>query len=90
MKKLSKILVSRTALLGTVSLGAMLAASSAVSPAALNITHYNPGENAIFPATSDPASGEREVTLFGAQFSVADGQNLVDQIKATRQKPTMI
>ncbi len=35
-EKLSKILLSRTALLGTVSLGAMLAASSVASAAELN------------------------------------------------------
>lgn len=90
MKKLSKNLLSRTALLGTMSLGAMLAESSVVSAAELNITHYNPGENAIFPATSVLVSGEREVILFDAQFSVADGQNLVDQIKATGKELSMI
>ncbi|NOI89875.1 MBL fold metallo-hydrolase [Vibrio splendidus] len=90
MKKLSKILLSRTALLGTMSLGAMLAASSVVSAAELNITHYNPGENAIFPASSVLVSGEKEVILFDAQFSVADGQKLVDQIKATGKELSMV
>ncbi|MEZ9391545.1 Vmh family MBL fold metallo-hydrolase [Vibrio splendidus] len=90
MKKLSKILLSRTALLGTVSLGTMLAASSVVSAAELNITHYNPSENAIFPATSVLVSGEKEVMLFDAQFSIADGQKLVEQIKATGKELSMI
>ena len=90
MKKLSKILLSRTALLGTMSLGAMLAASSVVSAAELNITHYNPGENAIFPASSVLVAGEKEVILFDAQFSVADGQKLVDQIKATGKELSMV
>ncbi|MFA0057227.1 Vmh family MBL fold metallo-hydrolase [Vibrio echinoideorum] len=90
MKNLSKILLSRTALLGTMSLGAMLAASSVVSAAELNITHYNPGESAIFPASSVLVSGEKEVILFDAQFSVADGQKLVEQIKATGKELSMV
>ncbi|PMM44200.1 Vmh family MBL fold metallo-hydrolase [Vibrio splendidus] len=90
MKKLSKIHLSRTALLGTMSLGAMLAASSVVSAAELNITHYNPGESAIFPASSVLVSGEKEVILFDAQFSVADGQKLVEQIKATGKELSMV
>ncbi|MEZ9764456.1 Vmh family MBL fold metallo-hydrolase [Vibrio splendidus] len=90
MNKLSKVLLSRTALLGAMSLGSMLAASSVVSAADLNITHYNPGENAIFPASSVLVSGEKEVILFDAQFSVADGQKLVEQIKATGKELSMV
>lgn len=90
MTKLSKILLSKTALLRTMSLGTILAASSAVSAGDLTITHYNPGENAIFPASSVLVSGEKEVILFDAQFSVADGEKLVEQIKATGKELSMI
>ena len=58
-----------------------LAASNYVSAADLTINHYNPGENAIFPASSVLVSGEKELMLFDAQFSVKDGKKLVEQIK---------
>ncbi|MCF7502319.1 Vmh family MBL fold metallo-hydrolase [Vibrio sp. L3-7] len=90
MTKLSKLLLSRTTLLRTMSLGTILAASTAVSAADLTITHYNPGENAIFPASSVLVSGEKEVILFDAQFSVADGKNLVEKIKATGKELSMV
>ncbi|KAB0463558.1 MBL fold metallo-hydrolase [Vibrio kanaloae] len=69
---------------------ATAAVSSFASAADLNITHYNPGENAIFPASSVLVSGEKEVVLFDAQFSVADGQKLVEQIEATGKELSMI
>ena len=41
-----------------------LAASNYVSAADLTITHYNPGENALFPASSVLVSGEKtDLTL---------------------------
>ncbi|MEZ8860463.1 Vmh family MBL fold metallo-hydrolase [Vibrio sp. 10N.247.311.51] len=89
MNTLSKNLLLKSMLLGTISLGTVMASSVALS-ADLNITHYNPGENAIFPASSVLVSGEKEVILFDAQFSVADGQKLVEQIKATGKKLSMI
>lgn len=76
-------------LLGTISLGTVLVSSVALA-GDLNITHYNPGENAIFPASSVLVSGKKEVILFDAQFSVADGQKLVEQIKATGKELSMI
>ncbi|WP_215407782.1 Vmh family MBL fold metallo-hydrolase [Vibrio gigantis] len=90
MKKLSQPLLTRTALLGTISLGSMLVASNVVFAAELNITHYNPGKNAIFPASSVLVSGEKEVVLFDAQFSVADGKKLVDKIKETGKELSMV
>ncbi|EKO3802172.1 Vmh family MBL fold metallo-hydrolase [Vibrio harveyi] len=67
-----------------------LAASNYVSAADLTITHYNPGENAIFPASSVLVSGEKELMLFDAQFSVKDGKKLVEQIKNTGKELSMI
>ncbi|USD53280.1 MBL fold metallo-hydrolase [Vibrio sp. SCSIO 43153] len=67
-----------------------LAASNYVSAADLAITHYNPGENAIFPASSVLVSGEKELTLFDAQFSVKDGKKLVEQIKKSGKELSMI
>ncbi|MHA7589591.1 Vmh family MBL fold metallo-hydrolase [Vibrio harveyi] len=67
-----------------------LAASNYVSAADLTITHYNPGENAIFPASSVLVSGEKELMLFDAQFSVKDGKKLVEQIKNSGKELSMI
>ncbi|WP_045421920.1 Vmh family MBL fold metallo-hydrolase [Vibrio jasicida] len=67
-----------------------LAASNYVSAADLTITHYNPGENAIFPASSVLVSGEKELMLFDAQFSVKDGKKLVEQIKESGKELSMI
>lgn len=67
-----------------------LAASNYVSAADLTITHYNPGKNAIFPASSVLVSGEKELMLFDAQFSVEDGKKLVEQIKKSDKELSMI
>ncbi|AYO23614.1 MBL fold metallo-hydrolase [Vibrio owensii] len=67
-----------------------LAASNYVSAADLTITHYNPGENALFPASSVLVSGEKELMLFDAQFSVKDGKKLVEQIKKSGKELSMI
>ncbi|MBY7700917.1 Vmh family MBL fold metallo-hydrolase [Vibrio harveyi] len=67
-----------------------LAASNYVSAADLTITHYNPGKNAIFPASSVLVSGEKELMLFDAQFSVKDGKKLVEQIKNSGKELSMI
>ncbi|EKY4196102.1 MBL fold metallo-hydrolase [Vibrio harveyi] len=67
-----------------------LAASNYVSAADLTITHYNPGENAIFPASSVLVSGEKELMLFDAQFSVKDGKKLVEQIKNSGKELSMV
>lgn len=67
-----------------------LAASNYVSAADLTITHYNPGENAIFPTNSVLVSGEKELMLFDAQFSVKDGKKVVEQIKNSGKELSMI
>ena len=75
----------------TVSLLATtLFSASALSAEKLNITHYNPGSNAIFPVSSVLVSGEKEAILFDAQFSTTDGQNLVELVKASGKTLSMI
>lgn len=56
----------------------------------LNVSLYNPGEEGIFPVTSVLVSGEKEAILFDAQFSVKDGEALVDKIKKSGKTLTMI
>jgi glyoxylase-like metal-dependent hydrolase (beta-lactamase superfamily II) len=66
-----------------------VAAAPAIS-APLHLDVYNPGENAIFPVSSTLVSGPKEVVLIDAQFSVKDGQKLVDMIKASGKDLTKI
>lgn len=66
-----------------------IAAAPAIS-APLHLDVYNPGENAIFPVSSTLVSGPKEVVLIDAQFSVKDGQKLVDMIKASGKDLTKI
>jgi len=66
-----------------------VAAAPAIS-APLHLDVYNPGENAIFPVSSTLISGPKEVVLIDAQFSIKDGQKLVDMIKASGKDLTKI
>ncbi len=66
-----------------------IAAAPAIS-APLHLDVYNPGENAIFPVSSTLVSGPKEVVLIDAQFSIKDGQKLVDMIKASGKELTKI
>ncbi|NOH70510.1 MBL fold metallo-hydrolase [Vibrio pectenicida] len=63
---------------------------SAMSAEKLNITHYNPGSEAIFPASSVLVSGDKEAILFDAQFSTTDGQKLVELVKESGKTLSMI
>jgi hypothetical protein len=47
---------------------------------------YNPQENAIFAVNSTLASGPHEAVLFDAQFSVKDGEKLVEMINKQGQR----
>jgi glyoxylase-like metal-dependent hydrolase (beta-lactamase superfamily II) len=49
------------------------------SPTAL--TNWNPQEKGIFPVSSTLVSGPKEAVLFDAQFSVKDGEALVEKIR---------
>ncbi|MTH46263.1 Vmh family MBL fold metallo-hydrolase [Intestinirhabdus alba] len=51
--------------------------------APLHLDVYNPQEKGIFPVSSTLVSGPKEAVLFDAQFSVKDGEKLVQMIKAS-------
>ena len=57
-----------------------LAATSAFA-APLHLAVYNPQEKGIFPVSSTLVSGPKEAVLFDAQFSVKDGEKLVQMIR---------
>ena len=57
-------------------------AAAPVFAAPLHLDVYNPQENGIFPVSSTLVSGPKEAVLFDAQFSVKDGEKLVQMIKA--------
>lgn len=58
-------------------------AAAPVFAASLHLDVYNPQENGIFPVSSTLVSGPKEAVLFDAQFSVKDGEKLVQMIKAS-------
>jgi len=49
--------------------------------APLTVDTYNPQEKAIFAVSSTLVSGPKEAVLFDAQFSVKDGEALVEKIR---------
>ncbi|MDD9244745.1 Vmh family MBL fold metallo-hydrolase [Enterobacter soli] len=53
----------------------------AVFAAPLTIDSYNPQEKGIFAVSSTLVSGPTEAVLFDAQFSVKDGEQLVEKIR---------
>ncbi|HFS7361384.1 MBL fold metallo-hydrolase, partial [Enterobacter roggenkampii] len=53
----------------------------AVFAAPLSIDTYNPQEKGIFAVSSTLVSGPKEAVLFDAQFSVKDGEALVEKIR---------
>ena len=75
-----KILEALAAGALAVSFATMPAQSNA---AALNVTVFNPGKDAIFPVTSTIVYGPREAMLVDAQFHKRHAQKLVELIKAT-------
>ncbi|MEB8266581.1 metallo-beta-lactamase superfamily protein [Klebsiella grimontii] len=64
--------------------------STSVLAAPLTLQTYNPQENAIFAVNSTLASGPHEAVLFDAQFSVKDGEKLVEMIQKSGKKLTRI
>ncbi|MCT8864620.1 MBL fold metallo-hydrolase [Shewanella xiamenensis] len=69
----------------------MLVAGMATAQAApLQVSHFNPGENSIFAVSSSFISGEHEMMLVDAQFQKNDAQTLVDTIKASGKKLTLV
>lgn len=66
------------------SLSLVLSLAGAPAFAApLHLDVYNPQDKGIFPVSSTLVSGPKEAVLFDAQFSVKDGEKLVQMIKAS-------
>lgn len=59
----------------------LVAAPALAAP--LHLEVYNPQEKGIFPVSSTLVSGPKEAVLFDAQFSIKDGEKLVEMIKAS-------
>lgn len=73
------------------TLTGVVAVSTYASAAdALTMEVYNPGENSVFPVSSEIISGQHEVALIDAQFQRNDAQQLVEKIKATGKKLTTV
>ncbi|QMM55031.1 MBL fold metallo-hydrolase [Enterobacter sp. RHB15-C17] len=53
----------------------------AVFAAPLTLDTYNPQEKGIFAVSSTLVSGPKEAVLFDAQFSVKDGEQLVEKVR---------
>lgn len=66
--------LTRLALIGTLFTPAVFAAP-------LTIETYNPQEKGIFAVSSTLVYGPKEAVLFDAQFSVKDGEALVEKIR---------
>ncbi|HGG8865263.1 TPA: Vmh family MBL fold metallo-hydrolase [Enterobacter asburiae] len=66
--------LTHIALLSTLSTPAVFAAP-------LTSDTWNPQEKGIFPVSSTLVSGPKEAVLFDAQFSVKDGEALVEKIR---------
>ncbi|HAT1637665.1 TPA: MBL fold metallo-hydrolase [Raoultella planticola] len=64
--------------------------SSAAFAAPLTLQTYNPQDKGIFAVNSTLASGPHEAVLFDAQFSVKDGEKLVEMIRKSGKKLTRI
>ncbi|MGG4610317.1 MBL fold metallo-hydrolase [Providencia sp. Me31A] len=56
----------------------------------LTLDVYNPGNNSVFPVSSEIISGPNEVVLIDAQFQNNDAQKLVDKIKKLDKKLTTV
>jgi glyoxylase-like metal-dependent hydrolase (beta-lactamase superfamily II) len=70
------------------ALAAALGSAHAATPLALDI--YSPGDKGVFPVTSVIVSGATEAVLIDAQFQRNDAEALVQQIKASGKKLTVV
>lgn len=83
--------MQRRTLLATATLAlatAALGVAHAATPLTLDV--YNPGDKAIFPVTSVIVSGATEAVLIDAQFQRNDAEALVQKIKASGKKLTVV
>lgn len=68
----------------------LLMSTSLAQAADLKLDVYNPGNNSVFPVSSEIISGDKEVVLIDAQFQKNDAQALVNKIKALNKTLTTI
>lgn len=66
-----------------------LVATTALA-APLQVEVYNPGTRSVFPVSSEIVWGDREVALIDAQFQRNDAEELVQKIKATGKRLSVI
>lgn len=69
---------------------ALLVAPVHAAGTALALTHFNPGNDAIFQVSSVLVSGQREAILIDAQFGKSQAQKVVDMVRASGKKLTTI
>ena len=68
----------------------LLMSTSLAQASDLKLDVYNPGNNSVFPVSSEIISGDKEVVLIDAQFQKNDAQALVNKIKALNKTLTTI
>jgi glyoxylase-like metal-dependent hydrolase (beta-lactamase superfamily II) len=76
----------------TVAAASLLAllANPATAAQSLTLQVYNPGEQSLFPVSSELVTGATEAVLIDAQFQSNDAQALVEMIKASGKRLTTI
>lgn len=72
----------------TLTLASFTTLAHAASPLTMDV--YNPGEQSVFPVSSEIVSGEKEVVLIDAQFQGNDAGQLIQKIKATGKTLTTV
>lgn len=78
----------RRLFLSAVALGFAAHVAAASTPLALEV--YNPGAAAMFPVSSVLVLGEKDAILVDAQFARPQAQALVDQVRASGKRLTII
>ncbi|MGE8408014.1 MAG: MBL fold metallo-hydrolase [Pseudomonas sp.] len=65
-------------------------AQANAAPAALQLTVYNPGSEALFPVSSVIVSGQHDAILVDAQFGKAQAEQVVEKLRASGKHLTTI
>ncbi len=76
-------------LLQTAAVAALIAPAHAAGTG-LTLTHFNPGNDAIFPVSSVLVSGQHDAILIDAQFGKSQAAKVVDMVRASGKKLTTI
>jgi len=85
---MSRIRVIRSQLAAGIAAASLI--SYAASAAPLHLDVYNPGDRGIFPVSSEIITGRHDAILVDAQFQRADGEALVQKIKASGKTLTTV